>query len=273
MTQREVRVTTMRPDMNSLPIAPDWFSRRSIGDDITLLWEPHVSPLLRCNIWHVRGRNCDLLIDTGLGVASLKAAATDLFDKSLKAVATHTHMDHIGSIHEFDTRYVHAAEAAAMADAANHLPLDVNAFDDATKHALKSLGYDISAGLLTAIPRRGFDIAQHRLQPARATHLLEAGDIIDMGNRAFEVLHLPGHSPGSIGLWEAKTGTLFSGDAIYDGPLLDRIPGADVAAYVRTMHRLRNLPVAIVHGGHDASFGRTRLIEIADSYLRRRERA
>ena len=54
--------------------------------------------------------------------------------------------------------------------------------------------------------------------------IVEEGDIVDIGNRHFEVLHLPGHSPGSIGLWEASTGTLFSGDALYDGPLLDQLP-------------------------------------------------
>ncbi len=32
------------------PIASRWFERRRIDDDITLLWEPHVIPLLRCNI-------------------------------------------------------------------------------------------------------------------------------------------------------------------------------------------------------------------------------
>ena len=32
--------------------------------------------------------------------------------------------------------------------------------------------------------------------------------VIDLGDRAFEVLHLPGHSPGSIGLWDATSGTL-----------------------------------------------------------------
>lgn len=48
------------------------------------------------------------------------------------------------------------------------------------------------------------------------------------------------------------------------------MPGADVAAYVRTMRRLREPPVEIVHGGHDPSFGRTRLVEIVDDYLRRR---
>jgi hypothetical protein len=37
------------------------------------------------------------------------------------------------------------------------------------------------------------------------------------------------------------------------------------------MKRLRSLPVEIVHGGHEPSFGRARLIEIADAYLARRD--
>lgn len=96
------------------------------------------------------------------------------------------------------------------------------------------------------------------------------GDVLDLGDRQFEVLHLPGHSPGSIGLWEAASGVFFSGDAIYDGPLLDDLPGSDIPAYVRTIKRLRELPVRVVHGGHDPSFGRERLIELADGYLKKR---
>ncbi len=55
------------------------------------------------------------------------------------------------------------------------------------------------------------------ITPAPATRLLAEGEAIDLGDRHFEVLHLPGHSPGSIGLWEEATGIFFSGDAIYDG--------------------------------------------------------
>jgi glyoxylase-like metal-dependent hydrolase (beta-lactamase superfamily II) len=86
----------------------------------------------------------------------------------------------------------------------------------------------------------------------------------------FEILHLPGHSPGSMGLWEASSGTLFSGDAIYDGPLLDELPGSDIETYVRTMRRLAKLPARIVHAGHDPSFDGARLRELAQEYLDRR---
>ena len=34
-----------------LPIADRWFDRTRIDDEITLLWEPYVDPLLRCNIY------------------------------------------------------------------------------------------------------------------------------------------------------------------------------------------------------------------------------
>lgn len=254
--------------MLTLPIAKRWFEQRRIDDAITLLWEPHVHPFLRCNIWHVRGRDCDLLIDTGMGLASLTAAAHDLFGRALITVLTHTHMDHCGGAGQFEDVRVHVAEVDALAKAENHFPIDINAWTTEEITWIASLGYDISGGLLTAIPYAGFDPARHKLVPTTASHQLNEGDVVSTGDRSFEVLHLPGHSPGSIGLWEASTGTLFSGDAIYDGCLLDAIPGADQSAYRTTMERLRNLPVRVVHGGHEKSFGRDRHIELIDTYLK-----
>ena len=70
--------------------------------------------------------------------------------------------------------------------------------------------------LVDAYPYEGFDPVAFRAQRTKPTKLIDEGDVLDLGNCAFEVLHLPGHSPGSIGLWEKNTGTLFSGDAIYD---------------------------------------------------------
>ncbi len=257
---RATRVTTVQ-------VAECWFSRRSIGDGITLLWEPHVHPLLRCNIWHVRGRDGDMLVDTGMGLASLEAATADPAQSNLLAVATHARMDHMGSMHEFTQRATHVLEAGSIASGDQRLPLAPAAYDDATLAFLTDVGYDIREGLLHAWPHAHFDPGAHVLRPAEATRLLHEGDVVDLGDRAFAVLHLPGHSPGSIGLWDARSRTLFSGDAISYGPLLDAIPGANVEHYMQTMHRLRTLPVEVVHGGHDASFGRARLIEIVDAFL------
>src|SRR5690606_15480213 len=87
--------------------------------------------------------------------------------------------------------------------------------------------------------------ASYAIAPAPPTRILEEGDIVDLGDRHFEVLHLPGHSPGSIGLWEAATGILFSGDAVYDGELLDDNADSSIPDYLRTMERLRALPVRV----------------------------
>ena len=66
-------------------------------------------------------------------------------------------------------------------------------------------------------------------------------------------------------------GTLFAGDTLYAAVLLDTLPGADRVAYLRSMRRLRDLPVQIVHGGHRPTFGRERTKELIDYYLRDRE--
>ncbi|TIQ53754.1 MAG: MBL fold metallo-hydrolase, partial [Mesorhizobium sp.] len=62
----------------------------------------------------------------------------------------------------------------------------------------------------------GWDATRYRIQPAPADRLLGEGDFVDLGDRAFEVIHTPGHSPGGIALYERKTGILLSGDIVYD---------------------------------------------------------
>ncbi|MEK7795322.1 MAG: MBL fold metallo-hydrolase [Candidatus Hydrogenedentota bacterium] len=254
----------------ALPVVAEWFARRTIEDGVTHLTEVYADPLIRCNIWHIRGRDRDLVIDSGLGIARLREAARDLFETSIIALATHGHYDHIGGMHEFETRVIHRAEAKRL-EKPPFATLLTRDFPEGVRQELADAGYPVGEELVTAYPRADFDPAQFRTRPAAPTRLVDEGDVIDLGDRVFEVLHLPGHSPGSIGLWEKRTATLFSGDAIYDGPLLDELPGSDIDKYIATMKRLRDLPLRVVHAGHDPSFGRERLIEIADAYLRKRE--
>jgi len=254
-----------------LEIADRWFETRRIDDGITLLWEPHVIPLMRCNIWHVRGRGSDLLIDTGMGICSLRAATAHLIDKPVIAVATHTHADHVGGHYEFEDCLVHGLEAEGLQNPSARNTLISDEFDPTDLRKLRIAGYEVEGALITALPTADYDLRSYRVRPARPTRIVAEGDRVDTGDRSFEILHLPGHSPGSIGLWEAATGTLFSGDAIYDGPLLDELHHSDIADYIRTMRRLRSLPARVVHAGHDTSFGRDRLVELVDAYLRRRD--
>ena len=87
----------------------------------------------------------------------------------------------------------------------------------------------------------------------------------------FEVVHTPGHSPGGIALFERATGILFSGDIVYDGPLIEDCPSADAQDYVRSMRRLLDLPVRVMHGGHFPSCSRERLRALIQDWLRRKE--
>ena len=254
----------------ALQIASHWFEFERLADGITRIWEPHVIRVMQCNVWHVQGRDRDLIIDTGMGLASLTQAAAEVFSKPLAAVATHTHLDHVGSLHEFPERVVHVSEADHLKRQSENFSMlrEDHAVDFIA--GLERAGYEVGTTFITALPCAAFDLRKFSCPAAPATRLVREGDVLDLGNRVFEILHLPGHSPGSMGLWEAATGIFFSGDAIYDGPLLDELPGSDIAVYMDTMRRLEALPARLVHAGHDPSFDGARLRELARAYLKRR---
>jgi glyoxylase-like metal-dependent hydrolase (beta-lactamase superfamily II) len=236
----------------AMPIAERWFETRRLADDVTLIREPHVSADVRCNMWHVRGRDRDLLLDTGMGMASLSAEVALVTERPVLAVASHTHFDHVGGHHEFAERLVHPAEAGILA-----APTRDNTL----------AGRTVTADIFTAYHKPGFDPSAYSIAPAAPTRLIGDGEVIDLGDRRFEVLHLPGHSPGSIALWEKAGGILFSGDVVYDGPLYDDLYHSVPEHYVASMERLKGLPVETIHGGHYESFGRARMIELIDDYL------
>lgn len=231
----------------------DWFSKETLSDRLTRICEPHVHKFFRANVFHVVGRDADLVIDFGMGLGSLKNELRIPNGKPVLAVATHVHVDHIGSFHEFETRLGHEAEAAAFA----HMP------DSDTLAGY----FRVQAEAMTQVPPTGVKPEAYRISPAPLTRILVENDRIDIGDACYTVLHLPGHSPGSIGLLDQKTGIFFSGDAIYQGGLVDDLPGCDRDAYCDTMALLSNLDVGVVHGGHGSAFGKTRLQEIARDYL------
>jgi glyoxylase-like metal-dependent hydrolase (beta-lactamase superfamily II) len=230
--------------------AHEWYETIRMADDVTLIHEPWIKPFFRCNMWHVRGRDRDLLFDSGLGHFSLKKHVAQVSERPLLCVASHTHFDHIGCHHEFTHRAVHRAEAHILADPRNDLILSEYATEE----------------MFDRLPS-GWETERYRVAPAPAERLLEDGDVIDLGDRSFEVVHTPGHSPGGIGLFEKKTGLFLSGDVIYDGPLIDDAYHSDRGDYQATFELIRSLPVNVVHGGHFPSFGPTRYRQIVDEYM------
>ena len=232
--------------------AENWYEVQTLDDGVTHIQEPHILPFYRCNIWLVHGRERNLLIDSGSGLVSLCEQVSTLDDHPLLAVATHCHFDHIGSHHEFSERAIHSREAIHLAE------------PDA--QAILTDPFATSE-MFSAFPPGGFDQEKYAILPAPATQLIEDGDTLDTGDRHFEVIHTPGHSPGSIALWEAASGVLFSGDTVYDGPLVTDAWHSSIDDYVRSMERLLSLPVRVVHGGHFPSFGAERHRTLIHAFL------
>ena len=234
-----------------MKVADQWFELHHFSDGVTLIREPHVLGGSFTNMWHVRGRDKDLLLDTGMGVLSLRKHIAQLTERPITCVASHTHFDHIGGHHEFEERLVHAAEADVLASCSD----DETVLTGYREHCFQ------------ALPYADFDIASYTIEPAPATRTVADGDHVDLGNRHFEVMHLPGHSPGAICLWEAATKMLISGDVVTEGPLLDELYHSDVSDYIASLERLRQLPVDAVYPGHYEGFGRDRMVEIIDEYI------
>ncbi|MGA9409756.1 MAG: MBL fold metallo-hydrolase [Roseobacter sp.] len=254
----------------TLPVADTWFNAKKIDADTTLIIEPHIHVLEQANMFLVEGSERDMILDTGMGVIPFKPYLDGLRQdpsKDIICVSSHTHIDHIGAVHEFDTRLVHPAEADEMAQPSGLTSLFRRDMPDALLETFLAAGYPpIGETLIEALPFAGYDPESYRLKGAPATGLLGQGAKVDLGNHVYEVLHLPGHSPGGIGLFETTTGILFAADAIYDGPLIYEGPGMSVEDYRKTFHLLKSLPVTKVHGGHDPSFDRARMLKIIDHY-------
>ena len=230
-----------------------WFSKTIVDTTTTMLTEPFVHEYMRANIWHVRGRDIDLLVDTGMGICPLAPEIDTPAGKPLLVVATHIHLDHVGSLHEFPLRAGPAQSAA-----------EFGRMSDAATYADEFRTLEVA---VSKLPWPGWKAAGYRIEPAPLIRVLDEGDTVDLGDRQFKVLHLPGHSPDSIALFDERDGAFFSGDAIYDDTLLDDLPDSDRPAYRRTMQRLLDLPIRIGHGGHGPSFSRERMREIASGYL------
>ncbi|XP_069483716.1 acyl-coenzyme A thioesterase MBLAC2 [Ambystoma mexicanum] len=249
--------------------ALDWYAHKSLGDGLYWIQERYYESSNRANIWLQRGSHQDLLIDAGLGLRSLpeylrvagllgddagQGGASPRGRRPLLALATHVHFDHSGGLHQFPQVAIHRAEAEALARGDNYETVTWLSDSDVVKE-----------------PSPGWRASQYRVQPAQPTRLLEEDDIINLGDRQFMVMHVPGHSRGSICLHDRDRKMLFTGDTIYDGQLLDWLPYSDINKYVGSCERLMEMVdqglVDRVLPGHFSTLGAERLYQLASNYI------
>lgn len=179
---------------------------KKIGDNIVLIQLSDIDS----NIY-VLG---DTVIDTGTGFnftrmyATMKAFKMD--PKAIRHVVnTHGHFDHIGGNGYF-----------INADVAIH---------------------EDDAGIIEKgdIERSYADFFDGRLSPREVERKLKEGDVIEAQGFELEIVHTPGHTPGSICLIDRKQGVMFSGDTLFsDGVGRTDMPGGDPEALEKSLQKI-----------------------------------
>jgi glyoxylase-like metal-dependent hydrolase (beta-lactamase superfamily II) len=168
----------------------------------------------------------DTAIDSGTGLnftrmyQLLKAAQID--PKSIKTVVnTHAHYDHVGGNGYFlnAKTAMHAEDAPAL-----------------------------ESGDAEACMVEFFD---GKLKPRAVDTKLKSGEKLKLGAYNFEVLHTPGHTPGSICLYDAAKKVLISGDTVFSDAVgrVD-VPGGDPDAMQDSLNNLAKLKVDKLLPGH-----------------------
>lgn len=145
-------------------------------------------------------------------------------EKIKKIVLTHTHYDHAGGIRRMSE--------LTGADVLVH-PVE---------------GEQISRGNYTATLASlfGEEMRSFDWSP------IEEGSKISTGSTEFQILHLPGHSAGSIGLWEDKSRSLIVGDTVFADGGFGRydLPTGDLDLLCSSIERISKMNVERLYPGH-----------------------
>ena len=183
------------------------------------------------------------LIDAGLmGKGNYKIQSIQNMGIELKAITriimTHTHLDHIGCLAEIREQipwaelWVHDIEAG---------PLEKG--DERTVYGMEMF--------------QNMCMTQYNIKPGAFTFLadkrLQGEENLDIGGMTWEVLHIPGHSPGSIGLYNQSEKILIPGDVVYADYAIGRfdLHGANGLELKDSLLQLADLEVDILLPGHN----------------------
>jgi len=169
------------------------------------------------------GRSTDaLVLDPGMGAAAglMERATTNGLRLHLIA-NSHGHIDHV-----FDNASLMRASGA---------PLAIHPDDAHRLDGRNSYGFEV--------------------EPSVATQDLREGEQVRIGDLVFDVLHTPGHTEGSVCLYEERRGLLLAGDVLFAGSYgRTDLAGGDDAQMVASLARLaRVVPASVrVLPGHGA---------------------
>ena len=234
------------------PVADLWYSISACDNNIILLRESHIDPYAVGDIWIVRGRDRDLVIDSGSGMVSPVPLVEAICGKPVTAVALNHSYDHAGGWHGFAERACHPEDATELES------FEVEA---------ASVSDYLNEDTLWALPVSDYRLDDYTLIPAKPTRLVDEGDVFDLGDRQLQVMHVPGRTSGGLAIWEAASGSLFTSDMLYDGDHGLSWPPDDPATYCASLRRFAGLPVSNVYPGHYGILDRKRMLALIDEQI------
>ncbi len=155
-----------------------------------------------------------------------------------RVILTHTHLDHIGCLSEIQKEipwaelWLHQAEADLLEQGEERAVYGMDMF-----RTLCQMQFRLKPG--------AFRFQVHRK--------LQGGETLDLGEMPWEVLHIPGHSIGSIGLYHREMKILIPGDVVYADYAIGRFDlyGANARELKKSLLRLAELEVDILLPGHN----------------------
>jgi len=187
------------------------------------------------------------IIDTGTSKSpqndiapALKALGLTLADIDL-ILNTHGHIDHAGG--DAAVKSASGAQIFIHPDEIGCLKDHEGFFDQNVAPAVEAI-----LGKEQVDEVRAFFLEMAG-QEVAADRQLKDNEVIDLGDGChLRVIHLPGHTSGSVGFYWEEEGMLFSGDCVmglFDGSGMLPII-ADFAAYESSLQRLQGLPLRLI---------------------------
>ncbi len=180
------------------------------------------------NCYLVVGSERALLIDCGIGIGGLKEAVEAVTDKPLYVVGTHGHVDHVGGDGQFERIFVHTKDTGRI-------------YRFMTSYFVRAFFFIWCKGVITEGVKLK-DLVRYKKRPEIVP--IEDGYVFELGDRNVRVEHAPGHTYGSILLFDDKTGIVFTGDNMCPAPWLFLPNAAYVDEWLVTAKRIEELSKA-----------------------------